>query len=368
MSLLEVVNLEQHYTSKKALKGVSLTVETGEIMALIGPTGAGKTTLLRLLDQLETPTSGKIFFNGLDVTGSPKLRSQMRRQVGMVFQKPAVFNSSVFDNVAYPLRIRGHGRKSVTARVREMLDTVDLSGYEKRNAKTLSGGETQKVAIARALVTEPQLILLDEPTANLDPVSLNSVEELIQRVNRRYGTTMIMATHDMSQGQRLATRIGVMVEGEMVQSGTVSEIFNRPNDIRVARLVGVENILQGTVVSSQEGLAQIRVTGLTLEAITDFQVSTDVHLFLRPEDVTLSVGEPSSSARNTFRGEVTLLSLSGALARAELDCGFPLVTLVTKQSADELGLSIGKSIYASFKATALHVVKKLGPLKDPATT
>jgi len=166
----------------------------------------------------------------------------------------------------------------------------------------------------------------------------------------------------------LATRIGVMVEGEMVQSGTVSEIFNRPNDIRVARLVGVENILQGTVVSSQEGLAQIRVTGLTLEAITDFQVSTDVHLFLRPEDVTLSVGEPSSSARNTFRGEVTLLSLSGALARAELDCGFPLVTLVTKQSADELGLSIGKSIYASFKATALHVVKKLGPLKDPATT
>ncbi len=367
MSLLEVVNVEQRYTPKKALRGVSMSVDKGEIMALIGPTGAGKSTLLRIIDQLEVPTSGKILFNGLEVTGSPKLRAQVRRQVGMIFQKPTVFNLSVFDNIAYPLRIRGHGRRSVADKVAKMLETIELTGYEKRNARTLSGGETQKVAIARALVTDPQLILLDEPTANLDPITLRSIEELIQRVNRQYGTTMIMATHDMSQGQRLATRIGVMRDGELVQTGTSSDIFHRPNDVRVARLVGMENILEGTVASNREGLAQIKVAARTIEAITDLQSATDVHLFLRPEDVTLSVNEPSSSARNSFAGEVTLLALSGALARVELDCGFRLVTLITKQSADELGLTIGKNVYASFKATALHVVKK-ETIKEPAAS
>lgn len=357
MSLLEVVNVEQHYTPKNALRGVSMTVEKGEIMALIGPTGAGKTTLLRIIDQLEIPTSGKVFFNGVEVTGSPKHRAQVRRQVGMIFQKPAVFNLSVFDNIAYPLRIRGHGSKTVAEKVAKMLDTIELRGYDKRNARTLSGGETQKVAIARALITDPQLILLDEPTANLDPITLRSIEELIQRVNRQYGTTMIMATHDMSQGQRLAARIGVMMDGELVQTGTSSDIFHRPNDVRVARLVGMENILQGTVASNREGLAQIEVAELTIEAITDLQAATDVHLFLRPEDVTLSANEPSSSARNSFPGEVTALALSGALARVELDCGFRLVTLITKQSADELALNIGKKIHASFKATAVHAVK-----------
>jgi molybdopterin-binding protein len=367
MSLLQVVKLEQRYASKEALKGVSLTVEKGEIMALIGPTGAGKTTLLRLLDQLETPASGKIFFNGVDVTSSPKLRSQVRRQVGMVFQKPAVFNSSVFDNVAYPLKIRGYKRKSVEGIVSGMLETVGLREYEKRNAKTLSGGETQKVAIARALVTEPQLMLLDEPTANLDPVSLNSIEELIHRVNQQFGTTMVMATHDMSQGQRLATRMGVMMEGELVQTGTSSEIFNRPNDVRVARLVGVENILEGKLIANQQGLAQIRIAGHTLEAITNLQPTMDVHVFLRPEDVTLSGAEPSSSARNTFAGQVVLLAFSGALARAEIDCGFRLVTLITKRSADELGLRIGTSIHVSFKATALHVVADHSSASQPGT-
>lgn len=358
MSVIETVDLYQQFGTKVALKGVSLSVEKGEVVTLIGPTGAGKTTLLRLLDQLETPTSGKIYFNGQEVTGSGKLRAEVRRQVGMIFQKPAVFNSSVFDNVAYPLRIRGQGRKSVNGRVEEMLDTVGLKGYEKRNARTLSGGETQKVAIARALVTEPQLMLLDEPTANLDPVSLNSIQELIQRVNRRYGTTMIMATHDMALGQRLATRIGVMMEGELVQTGNTGDIFNRPNDIRVARLVGVENFLEGIVVTNQGGLADIRLGTQTVEAVTNYEAQTGVYVFVRPEDVTLSPDEPLSSARNTFAGEVTLVAMSGALARAEMDCGFRLVTLITKRSANELGLQIGKRVYASFKATAVHVVKK----------
>lgn len=358
MSLLEVVKVEQRYGSRPVLKDVSLSVEKGEIMGLIGPTGAGKTTLLRLVDQLETPTLGRIVFNGLDATSSPRLRAQVRRQVGMVFQKPAVFNLSVFDNVAYPLRIRGYGRKSVSEKVAEMLETVGLRGYERRNAKTLSGGETQKVAIARALITGPLLMLLDEPTANLDPVSLVSMEELVRRVNDQYSTAMIMATHDMSQGQRLANRIGVMMDGELIQVGRPSDIFYAPSDIRVARFVGVENILEGRTVSNAGGLAEIRVNDHSLEAVTGHGSGEEVYVFIRPEEITVSMEPPSSSARNTLSGEIRLIALSGPVARVEIDCGFNLVSMITRRSAEELAFRVGQRVHASFKATALHVISR----------
>ena len=169
----------------------------------------------------------------------------MRRRMVIVFQKPVVFSGSVYDNVAYGLKIRGQGRTHMRERVLHALETVDLSGYENRKARTLSGGEVQRVALARAMVTEPELLLLDEPTANLDPVSTARVEGLITRVIRELHTTVIMATHDMAQGQRLADQIGVLIGGEMLQVGNPGEIFNLPNSMQVAHFVGVENVLEG---------------------------------------------------------------------------------------------------------------------------
>jgi tungstate transport system ATP-binding protein len=356
MSLIQVEYLNQRYGSKTTLRGVSFSLEKGEVFGLIGPTGAGKTTLLRLLDQIEIPSSGRIYFEGQDVTGSGRLRSAVRRKIGMVLQKPVVFNTSVLDNVAYPLKVRGHDRKTVAERVNEMLKTVGLEEYAKRNARTLSGGETQKVALARALVTRPQVLLLDEPTANLDPLSLDMIEKLVLQFNREYGMAVVIATHEMAQGQRLADRIGVMMDGELVQTGKPSEIFSTPSDLRVARFVGVENILQGKVNSNREGLVQIDVQGRDVEAIANRYPGDEVHLCIRPEDITLSLRGASTSARNSFSGQVTGLALSGALARVHLDCGFALVALITKQSAEELGLQIGKQAHVSFKATAVHVI------------
>ena len=356
MSLIQVVDLNQRHGSKNTLKGISFSMEEGEVFGLIGPTGAGKTTLLRLLDQLENPSSGKIFFDGREVTGSPRLQTQVRRRVSMVLQKPVVFNTSVFDNVAYPLKVRGHEKETVAERVNEMLKTVGLVEYANRNARTLSGGETQKVALARALVTRPQVLLLDEPTANLDPLSLDMIEKLVLQFNREYGMAVVIATHEMAQGQRLADRIGVMMDGELVQKGKPSEIFSTPSDLRVARFVGVENILQGKVNSNREGLVHIDVQGRDVEAIANRYPGDEVHLCIRPEDITLSLRGASTSARNSFSGRVTGLALSGALARVQLDCGFPLVALITKQSAEELGLQIGKQAHISFKATAVHVI------------
>jgi tungstate transport system ATP-binding protein len=354
MSLIEAIDLNQRHGTRNTLKSVSLSVEKSEVLAIIGPTGAGKTTLLRLMDQLENPSSGKIIFDGQEVL--PRLRTRVRRQISMVLQKPVVFDASVYDNVAYPLRVRKYDGKAIPEKVNRILDTVGLDGYQKRHARTLSGGETQKVALARALITDPQLLLLDEPTANLDPVSLNTIEELILRFNRDNGMAIVVATHEMAQGQRLAHRIGVMMEGELIQVGRPADIFYAPSDLRVARFVGVENILRGCIASNEGGLAEIKTNGHSLEAVTDHRRGEEVHLCIRPEEVTVSLQPPSSSARNTFRGEVKLMALSGPVARVEIDCGLTLVALITRRSAEELGIKVGQQVHASFKATAVHVI------------
>jgi len=358
MSQIEIADLQQRHGSRTTLKGVSLTIEKGEVLAIIGPTGSGKTTLLRLIDQLDKPAFGRVLFDEREVT--PRLRTKIRRQISMVLQKPVVFDASVYDNVAYPLRVRKYSRKAIPEKVNTMLQTVGLDGYQKRNARTLSGGETQKVALARALVTDPQVLLLDEPTANLDPVSLNSIEEFILRFNRDKGMTIVIATHEMAQGQRLAHRIGVMMDGELVQVGKPADIFYTPSDLRVAHFVGVENILKGRITSNEGGLAQIETNGHSLEAVTDHRMGAEVHVCIRPEEVTISLQPPSSSARNSFGGEVKLMALSGPYARVEIDCGFTLIALITRRSAEDLGLKVGQQVHASFKATAVHVISRAG--------
>jgi tungstate transport system ATP-binding protein len=354
MAVIELRVLSQRHGSRTILKGVSLGIERGEILAIIGPTGSGKTTLLRLIDQLDRPASGEVLFEGLEVT--PRLRTAVRRQISMVLQKPVVFDASVYDNVAYPLKLRKYDRKAIPDKVNAMLQTVGLDGCQKRKARTLSGGETQKVALARAIITEPRVLLLDEPTANLDPGSLDTIEDLILRFNRENGMAIVIATHEMAQGQRLAHRIGVMMDGELIQVGRPEDIFYAPSDLRVAHFVGVENILRGRVASNEAGLALIKTNGLSLEAVTDHRVDDEVHVCIRPEEVTISLMAPSSSARNAFSGEVRSIELSGPVARVEIDCGMRLVSLVTRRSAEDLGLKAGQLVHASFKATAVYVI------------
>ena len=348
--------LHQRYDSKRALKGLNLAIEKGEVFALIGPVGAGKTTLLRLLNQLDNPASGRIYFAGQDVLSSPKLKLEIRRKMVMVFQKPAVFNTSVYDNVAYPLKVRGYSREIISRKVGRMLEVIGLEGFQGRNARTLSGGEAQRVALARAMIIEPEVLLLDEPTANLDPVSVDLIVTLILRFNREQGTTIVMATHDMSQGQRLADRIGVLMDGELIQVGRAEEIFNTPINIKIAKFVGVENILKGVIISNEGGIVRINVNDQFMEGMSDCQAGEEVYVCIRPEDVTLSLLDSSSSARNHFAGKISRLASSGSLTRVGLDCGFPLVALITRRSADEMGLEAGKSVYATFKATAIHAI------------
>jgi len=358
MALIETINLCQKYGERDILKNINLRIDRGEVFALIGPTGAGKTTLLRLIDLIDMPTSGKILFDGVDTAESAKIRLGMRRRMAFVLQKPMVFNLSVYDNIAYGLKWRGVRGSELREKVNQVLEMVGLSTDKNRNARTLSGGEVQRVAIARAIAIEPEVLLLDEPTANLDPNAALRIEELVTSIIRHYATTIIMATHDLSQGQRLADRIGVLMNGELLQTGDSRDIFTAPRNREVAEFVGVENIIDGVIVSSEDKVVTIDSGGRFIEAISDYATSEEVCACVRPEDITLALSKVSSSARNSFEGEITWLVSMGPLTRVEVDCGFPLVVLVTKRSAEELGLAKGKKVYATFKATGVHVIKR----------
>lgn len=358
MPLVKIVNLYHRYGEKEILKNIDIEVEKGEVLAIIGPTGAGKTTLLRLLDLLETPTSGKVYFDGTDVTESRKVRLEIRRRMAFVLQKPAVFNMSVYDNTACSLKWRGVGKSSTRQKVNSILEIVGLSAYKNRNARTLSGGEAQRVAIARAVVIEPEVLLLDEPTANLDPAATSRIEELISQIIRQYSTTIVMATHDMSQGRRLADRIAVLINGEILQMGDSREAFTSPQSREVAEFVGVENIWDGVITSNEEGAVTIDIGGKVIEAISNYAVGQRIYACVRPENITLALSRASTSARNSFAGEITRVASLGPLTRIEIDCGFQLVALVTKRSAEELNLESGNKVYATFKATGVHIISK----------
>ena len=168
MAFLKLVNLEQRVGDKFLLRNINLEIEKGELFVIIGPTGSGKTTLLRLIDLLDNPHSGDIHIGGLNATALKGERIDLRRKMAIVFQKPVVFNGTVFENIAYPLKMRGFKSRDIAPRVKSLLDTIGLSGYGRRKARTLSGGEAQRVALARAVIADPELLLLDEPTANLD--------------------------------------------------------------------------------------------------------------------------------------------------------------------------------------------------------
>jgi tungstate transport system ATP-binding protein len=354
--MIEIRDVYKQFGEKEVLKGVSAHIERGEVFTIIGPSGQGKSTLLRLINLLDKPTSGSILFEGVDIHQS-RDQQAIRRKMAMVFQKPVVFSTTVYENIAYGLHFRRSDRANIKRQVDHALEVIDMVGFADRKAKSLSGGEMQRVALARAMVTEPELLLLDEPTANLDPLATHKIEELVRHYNRESHTTVIMSTHDMQQGQRLASRIAVMMHGKFAQVGTPRDVFASPSDREVANFVGVKNILTGTITSNSEGLAMLAVEGVSIEAVTPLPVGTPVWASILPEDITLLLSHGRrTSARNVFPGRVVRFAPRGPLLNVTVDCGIELSATVTWKSAEDLGLKVGDEVRLSFKASAVHVM------------
>lgn len=227
------------YQDRTVLNIPSLKINEGEVLAVVGPSGAGKSTLLRLLALLEAPTQGTVALHTGDRRDTySTARIEDRRQIAMVFQRPTLLSRSVYDNVAYGLKVRRN--RNGQHRIREALERVLLTNLAQAHPRTLSGGEAQRVALARALVLEPRVLILDEPTANLDPSNVRIIEDLVREQNSKAGTTTIMVTHNIFQARRLASRVVFILGGELVEDAPAAQFFETPRDPRTAAFVSGE--------------------------------------------------------------------------------------------------------------------------------
>ena len=358
-TILEAKDLHVIRAGAHLLDIPSLTLQEGEILSLIGPNGAGKTTLLQALAYLLRSFQGKIYFKGRKVDLDCPV-FEYRRKLAMVFQEPLLFDTTVFNNVATGPRLRRIEKKEIHRQVMENLDRFGIGHLLHRSARTLSGGEAQRASLARAFAIKPEILFLDEPFVSLDPPSRESLVEDLQRVLRETRTTTVLATHDRMEALRLSDRIAVMNGGKIFQLGPPDEVMNRPVDEFVASFVGVETILSGNVVNKNGGSFIVSVSGHEIEAVGDVHLGEEVALCIRPENVTLSIHllKETTSARNVFPGKIVGITPMGLFHKVQLDCGFPLVAYVTHHSLENLILAEGKVVNASFKATAIHVVRR----------
>ncbi|HYW48822.1 MAG TPA: ABC transporter ATP-binding protein [Bryobacteraceae bacterium] len=328
-----------------------LRIPLGEsrVTVLFGPSGAGKTTLLRLLAGLDRPDSGEISFRGrpwYDSSRGIDLPPQQRR-AGFLFQDYALFpHLSVGANVAFAAR---------PEKVRPLLETFGLDKLASQMPRAISGGQQQRVALARALAADPVLLLLDEPLSALDAPTRAGVRRELRRMLLDGGAPAIVVTHDRMEAIALGDAMAVLIAGRIRQFGPVRDVFGRPADAQAAECVGVENVLPATIVARDSGLVTLQVGGQQIQAVDPGEAGP-VFACIHAEDVALA-REPSheSSVRNHLRGRIRSVILEGPLARVELDCGFPLVAVVTAQSAGELHLKPDDAICAVVKATSVHL-------------
>ena len=358
-AILEANHIRVYRGGALLLDVPSLSIREGEVLSLIGPNGAGKTTLLQTLSYLQKPFEGEIRFRGESLPTDHSAFTY-RRKIAMVFQEPLLFDTTVFDNVASGLKIRRMRRSEIDAIVKEYLDRFGIAHLDRRSARTLSGGEAQRTSLARAFALRPEILFLDEPFASLDPPSRDSLIEDLGRIIRQTRTTALFATHDRLEALRLSDRIAVMKEGKVLQIGPPGEVTQRPVSEFIASFVGAETILTGRVIKEEGGTFVVSVEGQEIEIAGEAGHGETVVFCVRPENVVLStrVSKETTSARNVFPGKIEKVVPLGFYQKIELDCGFPLVAYVTNHSLENLSLRQGMNVVASFKATAIHVIRK----------
>lgn len=348
--MLRVRDLSKRW-GEFSLLGVNLDIEAKEYFTVLGPTGAGKTLLLELIAGFHSPDRGEIWLDGRELTELPP----EKRGVGFVYQDYSLFpHLTVEENVRFGLDLRRVPRSKVERKVREIMRLLNISHLAKRYPSTLSGGEQQKAALARALVLDPKLLLLDEPLSAVDARTRERLREELKRIHRHSGVTTVHVTHDHEEAALLGDRIGVMSSGRVVQIGKPDEIFRRPRSEFVAGFMGVENILEGRAVT-RGGITRVDVGGgLVIDAVGERR--GEVKVCIRPEDIIVAKRPIRSSGRNLLRGRVTGISDRGTTVRLRIDAGREFAVIITKKSFADMELKVGSRVYLAFKASAVHLI------------
>ena len=334
--MFKVRNLKKVYNGEIVLDVDNLNFQEGKIYAIVGPNGSGKTTLLNILNLLEKPDEGQIFFYDQEITNKSNSDTlEIRRRMTLVNQDPFLFHSTVYDNIAYGLKIRSIPSKVQKSRIRSALNIVGLSGFKDRKANQLSGGEAQRVVIARALVIEPEVLFLDEPTANIDQKHIDVVERIIKKIKKEIKTTVIFTTHDLSQAYRLADEVISLLDGKIIKQVP-------------------ENLLRGEIIEEEDGLKWFKTMRNIKFAIVSEKVGP-AYISIDPRDIILSYEQFQSSARNSFLGKITKIIEQNHLVKLEIDIGIPLVVIITRESFFKMNLNLGSKVYLTFKASAVKL-------------
>ena len=332
------------------LQDINLSVSEGEYFIVLGPTGAGKTVLLESIAGLYPIKSGEIWLRGKEVT---RLEPE-KRGISIVYQDHALFpHLSVKDNITFGLKLHKQAKQETEAALDSVAKLLGISHLLNRKPDTLSGGEQQKVALARALSIKPEVLLLDEPLSALDPETREGVQKELRQLHNRLKVTTIHVTHDFEEAIALGEHIAVLGEGCIKQVGTPEQIFRQPNSEFTARFAMARNIFVGEVIDKDNGNTMFCTEGTELAVATDLRGK--LHASVRPEDILISPEPLRSSARNSFSGTITYIADRGSTLYLTVNLPPDFVCLITRRSFEEMGLAEGQEVYITFKASAIHI-------------
>lgn len=333
-----------------SIKDVSLTVQDGEYFVLLGPTGAGKTVLMESIAGIKGISGGQIWMNGKDVTSF----SAQDRIIGFAHQKYALFRHlPVRGNISYGVAWRYKSQKEIDQAVDQVIELLGLQNLLDRAPFGLSGGESQKICLARAIAVRPDLLLLDEPLGSVDAESREATERELKSMHNRLGLTTIHVTHDFEEAIALGDRVAVMIGGSILQVGTPDEVFRHPNSEAVARFLMTRNVFDGEVQDGPDGRGAFSLNGKSLTVATDLRGGR--HASIRPENLVISVEAPDSGSDNVLEGTITHISNRGSVAYIWVDVPPEFTCLVLRPSLEEMGLKEGQRIYIKFDAAAVNV-------------
>lgn len=348
--MLRLININRHL-GEFALKDINLEVSDGQYYVLLGRSGAGKTQLLELIAGLELPDTGKIILDGEDITGH---RIQ-NRKVGIVFQDYAVFpHMTVFGNIAYPLRVRKEDKKSIASKVEKAANDMNIRHILERSTEKLSGGELQRVALARTLITSPRLLLLDEPLSSLDTSLKDDLKRLLRNLNKA-GQTIIHVTHDYGDAISLAKRVGVIHNGKIIQEGSVEEVFNNPSNRFVARYAGIRNFFKVNI-SGSDG----QMTGIT-DHNSKFALHSAIPgnnslVMIKNDSINISNEQPGKPEVNIFKGRIAEIIPSEFGVELVVDAGDFFYLNTHFSEMEKLRLKEGDEAWLSFPPEAVIVI------------
>lgn len=332
-NIIELKHISKVYSDNgfKAVDDFNLEVKRGEFVTFLGPSGCGKTTTLRMIAGFELPTSGQILLNGEDISQLPA----NKRPINTVFQRYALFpHMNIYENIAFGLKLKKLPKEEIRKKVKHVLDMVDLEGFENRRISTLSGGQQQRIAIARALVNEPEILMLDEPLGALDLKMRKEMQLELKNMHDQLGITFIYVTHDQEEALTMSDKIVVMSEGRIQQVGTPEDIYNEPKNAFVADFIGESNIFKGIMT----GHMKVRFCGGEFTGMDDVPEGTLVDVVIRPEDVIITKPEDG-----TVAGEVTSVIFKGMHYEVTVESGkYEMIIRTTRcyHAGDRVGMQL----------------------------